>query len=78
MRIANTFEPDLVLVSAGFDAAPGDPLGPGFFLGKMPWGFEEQQRTVLVQVLKAQKHELKNFRILHGDILDIEWSYEKD
>ena len=28
-RIAKAFTPDLVLVSAGFDAAPGDPLGEG-------------------------------------------------
>ncbi|CAJ1329166.1 unnamed protein product [Effrenium voratum] len=27
MPIARAFDPDLVLVSAGFDAAPGDPLG---------------------------------------------------
>ena len=27
LRIAEAFAPDLVLISAGFDAAPGDPLG---------------------------------------------------
>ena len=34
IRIAQAFEPDLVLVSAGFDAAPGDPLGWGHSMAR--------------------------------------------
>jgi len=38
MRIAKAFNPDLVLVSAGFDSAAGDPLGG---CGVTPRGFYE-------------------------------------
>ena len=73
LRIANTFEPDLVLVSAGFDAAPGDPLGPGIFWedALRIWG------TATHCFGPSLLHRSMSWkeRILHGDILDIEWSY---
>ena len=54
-RIAKAFDPELVLVSAGFDMAPGDPLGGcrvspnGFFkITKQLMGLA-QGKLVLVQ-----------------------------
>ena len=66
-RIANTFEPDLVLVSAGFDAAPGDPLGPGLFWGRCP---EDLRKCLALFWSKSWKH-----RSMSWKFQDITWRY---
>ena len=64
-RIARAFAPDLVLVSAGFDAAPGDPLGgcrvspSGFYqitkqlMGASKWSHFCGEKTRKLLVLRS-------------------------
>ena len=50
MPIAREFDPDLVLVAAGFDAAEGDPLGSCHVT---PEGYAELTRQLMTLAVRG-------------------------